>query len=43
LEDLGEDGKIISQWIFKKYDERVWPVFMWLKMWIRGWLMWTMQ
>jgi endonuclease YncB( thermonuclease family) len=31
LEDLEVDGKVISPWIFKKYDERALPVFVWLK------------
>jgi hypothetical protein len=29
FEDLGVDGRIISQWILNKLDGRVWTGFMW--------------
>jgi len=31
LGELGEDGRIILRWIFRKWDERVWPGSSWLR------------
>jgi hypothetical protein len=31
LEDLGVDGKIILEWILKKWVRRMWTGFIWLR------------
>jgi hypothetical protein len=31
LEDIGADGRIILQWIFKKWDGEAWTGFIWLR------------
>jgi hypothetical protein len=35
-EDLGVDGKIISEWILGKWDRRVWTGFIWLRIGTSG-------
>jgi hypothetical protein len=39
LEDPGVDGRIISKWIFKKWDGMAWPEFIWLRIGIGGGLL----
>jgi hypothetical protein len=36
LEDLGIDGKIISEWISVKYSGKVWTGCIWLKIGASG-------
>jgi hypothetical protein len=31
LEELGLDGRIILEWILRRVGERVWVVFIWLR------------
>jgi hypothetical protein len=38
FEDLGTDRKIILEYIFKKYGERVWADFIWLRTALSGWV-----
>jgi hypothetical protein len=34
--DPGVDGRIISRWIFRKWDVRVWTELSWLRIWKVG-------
>jgi hypothetical protein len=36
LEDLGADGKIMSRWIFSKWDVEAWTGLIWLRIGTRG-------
>jgi hypothetical protein len=38
-EDIGVDGRIILEWILRKYGEKVLPGFMWLRIGTSGGLL----
>jgi hypothetical protein len=42
LEDPGIEGKIISRWIFRKWDGEAWTGLIWLQIQTGGRL-WSMQ
>jgi len=35
-EDLGVDGKVISEWILGKQGKKMWTGCIWLKTWTSG-------
>ena len=36
FEDLDVDGRLIFEWIFRKWDEEVWTGFLWIKIMTGG-------
>jgi hypothetical protein len=36
LEELGVDGKVILEWMFKKWDGESWTGLLWLRIWTGG-------
>jgi hypothetical protein len=40
-EDLGVDGKLIVEWIVRKWGEKFWTGFIWLRIGTSDGLFWT--
>jgi hypothetical protein len=43
LEDLGVDERIVLTWILRKLGVMLWIWFLWLRIGLRGWLLWERQ